>query len=244
MKMESARVLEWMPEMPESGALFAEGLGTAVLVLASAGAGSAYGAFGGAVGGAQTALAPGLTLMTLILLFGRSSQGHFNPAVTLGMALAGRFPKTKVLPYAAAQCGGALAAGTLLRLLLRSTMLGISATQMHSWAALLLEAILSFWLIWVYLAVSEKGFPLLHAALALGATVSAALFWAGPLSGASMNPARSLGPALAAGEFEGLWIYLIGPCVGAAAGGAAYRIWKGSPWAGDSRVGAPPTGEA
>src|ERR1700722_14632382 len=164
--MQNERLKEWMPEHGLTKAMAAEGLGTCVLVLAAAGAGSAFGAFGGIVGGAQAALAPGLSLV-----FGPVSQGHFNPAVSLGMALSGRLPKTRVLPYAAAQMSGALGAGLILRILLRSTILGVSSTQMNPFAALLLEALLAFWLMWVYLAVTEKEVPLLNAALALGFTV-------------------------------------------------------------------------
>jgi MIP family channel proteins len=224
--MQNEQLKAWLPERVLPQALAAEALGTCVLVLAAAGAGSAYGAFGGIVGGAQAALAPGLTLVALILVFGPVSQGHFNPAVSLGMALAGRLPKTRVLPYAAAQTAGALCAGLILRVLLRSTILGVSSTQMNPFAALLLEALLAFWLVWVYLAVTEREVPLLNAALALGFTVTAAVFWAGPLSSASMNPARSLGPALASWEFSDLWVFLIGPFVGAVAGAWAYQRYQ------------------
>jgi len=224
--MNRERLKEWAPQAGAAQPLAAEAIGTAVLVLAAAGAGSAFGAFGGVVGGAQAALAPGLTLVVLMLVFGPVSQGHFNPAVSLGMALAGRFPKTRVLPYAAVQVAGALAAGLVLRVLLRSTVLGVSSTQMNPFAALFLEALLGFWLQWVYLAVTEKDVPPLNAALAIGFTVAAALFWAGPFSSASMNPARSLGPALASWEFSNLWVFLIGPPAGAALAALAYRFYQ------------------
>jgi MIP family channel proteins len=220
-----ADLLEWMPDAPPARALIAEALGTAVLVLAAAGAGSAFGAVGGVVGGSQAALAPGLSLAVLMLVFGPVSQGHFNPAVSLGMALAGRLPKPRLLPYVAAQCAGAVGAGLLLRILLRSSVLGLSTTQMNPFAALLLEAVLGFWLMWVYLSVSEKEVPLLNAALALGFTVAASIFWAGPLTSASMNPARSLGPALAAWDFEKLWVFLLGPPLGTALAAIAYGAY-------------------
>lgn len=207
--------------------LVAEALGTGALVLAAAGVGSAYGIFGGSVGGPQSALAPGLTLLVLLLLFRGTSLGLFNPALTLGMALAGRLPRGRVLPLAAAQLAGGLAAGLVLRVLLRSTLLGISATQMPGLAALLLEALLAFGLQWVYLAVDEAGFSRLEAALAISAALAAAIFWAGPFTGASMNPARSLGPAIASGDFGGLWIYLLGPCLGAAAAAWAWGKYQG-----------------
>lgn len=226
MQMQKERLKEWTPHFDSTQALAAEALGTCVLVLAAAGAGSAFGAFGGIVGGAQAALAPGLTLVVLMLVFGPVSQGHFNPAVSLGMALSGRIPKALVLPYAAAQCAGALVAGLILRALLRSTVLGVSGTQMNPLAALLLEGLLTFWLVWVYLSVTEKDVPLLHAALALGCAVSGAMFWAGPLSSASMNPARSLGPAVASWEFSNLWVFLIGPLLGATGAAFGYRRYQ------------------
>jgi glycerol uptake facilitator-like aquaporin len=216
---------EWTPEIGSTRALLAEALGTALLTLAAAGAGSAYGAFGGAVGGAGAALAPGLTLAVLFLLFAAESQGHFNPAVSLGLALAGRLPKTRLLPYVAAQCAGGVAAGIFLRVILQSTVLGVSATQMNPVAALALEAFLAFWLVWVYLSVTERDFPPLNAALALGSTLAASVFWAGPLSSASMNPARSLGPALAAWEFSKLWLFILGPLAGGALAAFAYRAY-------------------
>jgi aquaporin Z len=215
------------PDFGHAQPLFAEALGTAVLVLASAGAGSAFGAVGGLAGGsASLALAPGLSLLALVLLFGGVSQAHFNPAVSLGMALSGRLPLGRLLPYVAAQCAGALAAGMILRVLLRSSVLGTTSSAMPGLAALMVEALLTFWLVWVYLSVTEKDVPLLNAALALGATLAGAIFWAGHLTGASMNPARSLGPALAAWDFSDLWIYLIGPCAGAVGAALGYRWFK------------------
>jgi aquaporin NIP len=111
--------------------------------------------------------------------------------------------------------------------LLQSTLLCVSGTHMQPFAALLLEALLTFWLQWVYLALGGQDTPVLNKALAVGFTVSAALFWAGPFSSASMNPARSLGPALATWEFSDLWIFLVGPPLGAAAAAFAYRAYLG-----------------
>jgi MIP family channel proteins len=218
---------ELQPDFGHAQPLFAEALGTAVLVLASAGAGSAFGAVGGLAGGsASLALAPGLSLLALVILFGGVSQAHFNPAVSLGLALAGRLPKGRLVPYMAAQCAGALGAGLVLRVLLRSSVLGTTTSAMPGLAAVMVEALLTFWLVWVYLSVTEKDVPLLHAALALSATLAGAIFWAGHLTGASMNPARSLGPALAAWDFSDLWIYLVGPCLGAAGAALGYRWFK------------------
>jgi glycerol uptake facilitator-like aquaporin len=211
------------PDLGSLKPLVAEALGTAVLVLSAAGAASGFGAVGG-LGGASAslALAPALSLLALTLLFG--AQATFNPAVSLGLALNGRLPLTRLVPTLAAQFGGALLAGVILRILLRSAILGTTTTQMPGLAALTLEALLTFWLTWVYLALAER--DNLTAALAISATVAASIFWAGHLSGASMNPARSFGPALAAMDFSDLWIFLIGPFLGAIGAGAAYRWYQ------------------
>jgi glycerol uptake facilitator-like aquaporin len=204
--------------------LVAEALGAYVLVLASAGPTSSFGTLAAATVGPAQALAPGLALLVLVLLFGLPGLGGFNPAVTLGLVLGGRLAPSRLLPSWLAQFGGALAAGFTLRLLLRSSLLGTTNTHMPGLAALALEALLTAWLVWVFLASTEREVPLLHAALAVAATLSMAIFWAAPLSGASMNPARSLGPALAAGDLSDLWIYLLGPFLGAVLGAKAY-LW-------------------
>jgi glycerol uptake facilitator-like aquaporin len=211
------------PELGSLKPLVAEALGTVVLVLSAAGAASGFGAVGG-LGGASAslALAPALSLLALTLIFGAGTT--FNPAVSLGLALSGRLPLSRLIPTLAAQFGGGILAGVILRVLLRSAILGTTTTQMPGLAALTLEALLTFWLTWTYLALSER--DVLVTALAVSATVAASIFWAGHLSGASMNPARSFGPALASWDFSDLWIFLIGPFVGAAGAGAAYRWYQ------------------
>lgn len=203
---------DYRPDFRGTQALAAEGLGTFMLVLAAAGAASP--------------LAAGLTLMVLVLLFGPVSGAAFNPAVALGYAVAGRLPKGRLLPYVLVQCLGALAAALALRALLRADSVGVNSTQMPGLAALLLEALCTAWLVWVVLAANEKGVPLLHTGVAIGGALAAAGIWAGPLSGASLNPARSLGPALAALDFAGLWIYLAGPLLGGWIGALAYGRLK------------------
>ncbi len=225
-RLKNLELGDYRPDLSGAKALAAEGIGSFVLVLAAAGASSAFKDVGGRMDGLQMAFAPGLALGVLVLLFAPVSLALFNPALTLGMALAGRLPKSRVLPYAGAQCAGALVAGLVLRLLLQSSTLGITTTRMAPLGALLMEALLTAWLLWVYLAMTEKDAPLLQAALALGATLSGALLWAGPFSGASMNPARSLGPALAAFDLSDLWIYLTGPFLGAWGGARAYAWFR------------------
>ena len=214
------------PELGSLKPLVAEALGSAVLVMAAAGASAGFGAVGGLSGGSvAAALAPALSLLALTLCFGASTT--FNPAVSLGLALGGKLPWSRLVPTAAAQFIGGLAGALALRIVLRSALLGITTTQMPGLAALTLEALLTAGLAWVYLDVNERGLEPLPAALAVSATLAAAVFWAGHLSGASLNPARSFGPALAAWDFSDLWIYLIGPFVGAFGAAAAYRWYQG-----------------
>jgi MIP family channel proteins len=205
-------------------ALFAEFIGTMLLVLAAAGAGSAAGSI---PGGGSGAWAAGLTLVVLVFMFGPVSGAHFNPAISIGMTLAGRLPKSKTLAYLGAQFAGALVAGLILRLALNSTTLGLTTTQMPPLAAILIELVLTFWLQWVILAVTEKDVPLLMTGLGIGFALGAAGMWGGHLSGASLNPARTLGPAIAAWDFSQVWIYFIGPIAGSTLAAAVYGWYKG-----------------
>lgn len=225
--MAKADLKNFSPDMGAPKVLFAEFLGTCLLVLAAAGAGSASGAIGGLMGGGGNgAWAAGLTLVVLVLMFGPVSGAHFNPAISIGMMLSGRLSKTRLLPYLVAQFAGALVAGLILRVVLQSSVLGLTTTQMPALAAIAMEAVLTFWLQWVILAVTEKDVPLLQTALAIGFALAAAGHWGGHLSGASLNPARTLGPALAAWDLSQVWIYMIGPVVGAVAAAIVYRWYK------------------
>jgi MIP family channel proteins len=215
---------DFAPDFSDTKALFAEFLGTMLLVLAAAGAGSAAGSI---PGGGSGAWAAGLTLVVLVFMFGPVSGAHFNPAISVGMTIAGRLPKSKTLAYLAAQLCGALLAGLILRLALNSTTLGLTTTQMPPLGAILIEAVLTFWLQWVILSVTEKDVPLLMTGLAIGFALGAAGMWGGHLSGASLNPARTLGPAIAAWDFSQVWIYLLGPVVGSSVAAMLYGWYKG-----------------
>jgi aquaporin Z len=147
---------------------------------------------------------------------GNISGAHLNPAVTLGFAFAGRLGRREILPYVGSQVAGALVAAFALRLLFPGhATYGATLPQGGLLQAFALEVILSFLLMFVILNVStghmEKG---IMAGVAIGATVCLAALFGGPVSGASMNPARSLGPALASGRWEHLWLYLVAPVVG------------------------------
>jgi aquaporin Z len=209
--------------------LAAEAFGTFVLVFAGTGAIVVNDASGGAVTHVGVALTFGLVVLALIHALGDVSGCHINPAVTLGFWLAGRFPGRDVAPYIVVQCVGALAASGVLRLLF-SDHEGLGATVPVGAAgrSFVLEALLTLFLMFTILGVSsgakEKG---LFAGLAVGAVIAMEALFAGPICGASMNPARSLGPALVAWRVEHLWLYLTAPLLGAALGVTASRYIHG-----------------
>ena len=201
-----------------------EFLGTYALVFAGTGAIVIDAASGGAISHVGVALTFGLVVMAMISTFGDVSGAHFNPAVSIAFCAAGRLPARELAPYIAAQCAGAFAASLLLRLLFpESTTLGAtlpaglgSAGANLAGQSFVLEAVLAAILMLVILAVSsgskEKG---ITAGIAIGATVALEAMFAGPISGASMNPARSLAPAVVSGQTAHLWVYLAAPVVGA-----------------------------
>jgi aquaporin Z len=181
------------------------------------------------LGHGGVAAAFGLVVVVIIYAFGDSSGAHANPAVTIGFWAAGQLPGRLVLPYLAAQCLGALAASASLAQLLPAAVaqgLGGTHSLLPPRPTWLLEALLTATLMLLVLRVSvnarEKGNT---AALAVGALVALEALVAGPLTGASMNPARSLGPAVVSGQLAGLWIYLTAPVAGAlAAVGLDYML--------------------
>jgi aquaporin NIP len=199
--------------------LAAELLGTFFLVFTGTGAIVINEVRGGAVTHVGVALTFGLVVLALVYALGEVSGAHLNPAVTLGFVLGRRFPARSAVPYTLAQCGGALLASGLLRLLFigETTTLGATRPAGPSWQSFVLEAILTFFLMFVVLSVStgakEKG---IMAGVAVGAVIGLEALFAGPVCGASMNPARSLAPALVSGELGALWVYLAAPPLGAA----------------------------
>ena len=208
----------------------AEFLGTFLLVFAGTGAIVANEVSHGAVTHPGIALTFGLVVMVLIYGFGEISGAHFNPAVTVSFAAAGRLGWRAVPAYVAVQSGGALAASGLLRWLF-PTVANLGATVPFGSASqsLVYEALLSFFLMLVILQVSvgakEKG---ITAGLVIGATVGLEAMFAGPICGASMNPARSLGPALVGPGFVSLWIYWVGPMLGALLAIPVHRVFQGA----------------
>ena len=197
----------------------AEAFGTFALVFAGTGAIIANEVSNGAVTHPGISLVFGLIVMAMIFAIGDVSGAHINPAVTIGFWLSGRIRGSEVMPYVGFQFVGALAASGLLRILFwdHESSLGATLPSGTWWQSLIFEVILTFNLMFVILSVShgpkEKG---LSAGIAVGGVVALSAMFAGPICGASMNPARSLGPAVASGEFESLWIYIVAPVLGAA----------------------------
>jgi aquaporin Z len=199
-------------------ALAAELFGTFVLVFAGTGA-IVINEVRGGVSHVGVALTFGLVVLALIYALGEVSGAHLNPAVTVGFFVAGRFPARRVLPYVLSQCLGAALASGLLRLLFlgEATSLGATRPAGPDLQSFVLEAVLTLFLMFVILSVStgakEKG---IMAGVAVGAVIALEALFAGPVCGASMNPARSLAPALVSGRLEHLWVYLAAPVLGAA----------------------------
>lgn len=198
----------------------AEAFGTFCLVFAGTGAIVIDEASGGAITHVGVALTFGLVVLAMIYAVGDVSGAHLNPAVTLGFYAARRLEGRLVAPYVVAQCAGGLAASLAVRLLFpASATLGATAPAGGGLQSFALEFLLTLILMFVILSVSfgarEKG---IVAGIAIGAVIALEALFAGPVSGASMNPARSLAPALVAVRLEHLWLYLAAPVLGAVAG--------------------------
>ena len=197
--------------------LLAEFLGTFALVFAGTGAIVIDEVTGGTIGHAGIALTFGLIVLAMIYTFGDVSGAHLNPAVTLAFAGARRFPWREVPGYLAAQVAGGFAASGLLRVLfVTNEKLGATLPAGTESQSFILETVLTAGLMLTILSVSsgakEKGAT---AGIAVGAVIGLEAMFAGPVSGASMNPVRSLAPAVVSGHLEHLWLYLAAPVIGA-----------------------------
>ena len=195
----------------------AEAIGTFALVFAGTGAITINDVSGGAITHIGIALTFGLVVMAMIYAIGDVSGAHLNPAVTIGFWYARRLPKGEVLPYVAAQVIGAVLASGCLRLLFPDHLTLGATRPAGPWhQSFVLEFILTALLMFVILCVStgakEKG---IMAGAAIGSVIAFEAMFAGPICGASMNPARSLAPALLTIRFDHVWLYLIAPILGA-----------------------------
>ncbi len=213
--------------LPLWPALMAEGIGTFGLVFAGCGAIMVDRVSNGQVTHVGVSLVFGLIISAMIYATGHLSGAHLNPAVTLGFVLARHFPARRLAGYWLAQLAGATVGAAALRLLLGdSAHLGatLPAGTGGAWQSFGLECLLTFFLMFVIMTVATDTRAVGQAAaLAIGATVTLEALFAGPISGASMNPARSLGPALVSATWQAQWVYLTAPLLGAAAAALLYR---------------------
>ena len=203
----------------------AEALGTFTLVFAGTGAVVIDDVTHGGVTHAGVAITFGLVVMAMIYAFGDVSGAHLNPAVTFGFWLSRRLPGRELIPYSVAQLVGAFAASAaLLALFGNRASLGATIPAGSAVQSLALEAILTAILMLVILNVSTGPKEIgVMAGIAVGGVIGLEAMFAGPICGASMNPARSLAPAILSGNLTALWVYLAGPLLGA---GVAVPLWK------------------
>lgn len=204
---------------------FAELLGTFALVFCGTGAIIINQQTNGIISYAGIAITFGLIVMAMIYALGNISGAHLNPAVTIAFTLAKRFKLNQVLPYIISQLAGAVLASIILKLLFPANeTLGSTIPAGSNLQSFILECILTFFLMLVIINVAtgskEQG---MFAGLAIGSTVLLEAMFAGPVCGASMNPARSIAPALISDNVQYLWIYIIAPIAGAA---LAIPVWK------------------
>ncbi len=209
----------------------AEALAAFALVFAGCGAIVSDVAYEGALGAVGVSLVFGLVIMAMVYATGHLSGAHINPAVTLAFALTRHVPLREAGAYIAAQLTGATLAALCLLAVWPDAPADLGATTptVGTASALLYEALLTAVLMFVIMAVATDTRAVgAGAAIAIGGTVALDALVGGPVTGASMNPARSFGPALAAGAWEDLWLYVLGPVVGAAGGALAYQAVRGA----------------
>jgi aquaporin NIP len=208
----------------------AEALAAFALVFAGCGAIVANAVYGGALGAVGVSLTFGLIVMAMVYATGHLSGAHINPAVTIAFTLTRHFPARDAAAYIAAQLGGAVTAALVLLAVWpdQPAQLGATMPSVGAGSAFVYEVVLTAFLMFVIVAVATDTRAVgAGAAIAIGGTVGLDALFGGPVTGASMNPARSLGPALASGELADLWIYLTAPVVGAALGAFAYQLVRG-----------------
>ncbi|HXS36992.1 MAG TPA: MIP family channel protein [Flavipsychrobacter sp.] len=207
----------------------AEFLGTYALVFAGTGAIIIDQETNGSVTHVGVAITFGLIVMSMIYTFGNISGAHLNPAVSIAFAVAKRFDIQQLLPYIVSQIAGALFASITLRLLFPNNhLLGTTLPAGSAMQSFVLEFILTFFLMLVIINVAsgskEQG---MFAGLAIGAVVGLEAMFAGPICGASMNPARSIGPAIISWQIQYLWVYIVAPIAGAVAAVPIFKIING-----------------
>src|SRR5919112_1058249 len=223
-----ARLHDLRPDISRRAA--AEGLAAFALVFAGCGAIVANAQYDGALGAVGVSLVFGLVIMAMVYATGHLSGAHINPAVTVAFTLSRHFPARDAAAYILAQLVGATL-GALVLLAVwpdQPGELGATIPSVGAGSAFAYEVLLTAFLMFVIMAVATDTRAVgAAAAIAIGGTVGLDALFAGPVTGASMNPARSFGPALAAGEWSDFWLYLLGPLVGAGLGAFAYQLVRG-----------------
>jgi aquaporin NIP len=216
-----------VPERSLPRVLVAELIGTFALVFAGCGA-IMVDAKTGQLGHLGVAFSFGLVIMVMIYAVGHISGAHFNPAVTFAFALTRHFPWPRVFLYWSAQLAGAIVAALILRASLGDIAdIGATTPSGSAGQSFLWELILTFFLMLVIMAVATDTLAVGEAAaIAIGGTVGLDALFGGPISGASMNPARSLGPGLVSGDLTSSWVYILAPFLGAAMAGVTYQLLR------------------
>ena len=208
----------------------AEGIAAFALVFAGCGAIVANAEYEGSLGTVGIALVFGLVIMVMIYATGHLSGAHINPAVTIAFPLSRHFPAREALAYIVAQCAGAIGAALVLLAVWpgKPADLGATLPSVGVGSALAYEGILTAFLMFVIMAVATDTRAVgAAAAIAIGGTIGLDALFGGPVTGASMNPARSLGPALVSGTWTDFWVYVAGPVLGAGVGALAYQLIRG-----------------
>lgn len=231
--LRSARPPDFLDSSIEWRRIFSEAWGTFLLVLVAAGAGVSAAKSGGAVTLAMAVVAPGLMVMAIIYFMGTVSGAHLNPAVTFAFALRRNFPWRRVPGYVLAQLAGGIAAAAFLRGMfgtvgnLGATVPGVGVSALQ---ALAMEVVLTAGLVNTVLGTASGARNVgSNGAIAVGGYIALAGLWAAPLSGASMNPVRSLAPDLIRWNFAAAWVYLVGPFAGAIIAVVFEWMLKGPP---------------
>jgi len=210
----------------------AEAIGAFALVFAGCGAIVTEAEHPGALGTVGIALVFGLVIMAMVYATGHLSGAHLNPSVTLAFTLTRHFPARDAAVYVGAQLLGALAGAALLLAVWpgEPASLGATVPSVGAGSALVYEAALTAFLMFTIMAVATDTRAVgAGAAIAIGGVIGLDALFGGPITGASMNPARSLGPGLVSGELHQIWIYVVGPIAGAALGAVAYQLVRGAP---------------
>lgn len=239
-EVEPAGLDAFLDDSLEVRRLFAEAWGTFLLVLVAVGAAVTSAVVPQhALALPAQLVAPGAAVMAVIYFMGTISGAHLNPAVTWAFALRGNFPWRRVPGYLGAQALGAFAAAGLLSLVFGSVQSGMTrpGPAISNWQALVAEFLLTLGLVSVILGTASGARNVgSNAAVAVGGYIGIVALWAAPVSGASMNPARSLAPALLSGSMSTGWIYILGPAAGATAAVAFEYVLKGPATAAGTRA--------